>query len=513
MKKVIITICIILAVFIGQESFATYVVGWGELDLLDRDDFVAIAAGPFHSLALKSDGSIVGWGDNWAGEATPPDGNDFVAIAAGGGGSPIMVGFSLALKSDGSIIGWGDNHVGQATPPAGNDFVSIAAQGDYALALKSDGSVIGWGDNYFGQATSPEGNDYIAIATGEQHSLVLKSNGSIVGWGYNDYGQATPPDGNDFIAITAGRYHSLALKSNGSIVGWGANWYGQATPPEGNDFIAIAAGGYHSIALKQDGSIVAWGAGGPGQSGNPHYGQAIPPSGNNFVAISAGNFYSLALININPTAVVGPNQVEYAWIDGIAEVNLDGSASYDDDGDELTYRWTWSIDGNDYETNGVNPTIELPVGQHEIELIVNDGWKDSEPNYTVIDVIEPIKGNLWMTPRVINKRCGAKNILAMLQLPQGITRDQIDRNSKLLLYPGEIEAVQQYIWPYYANGVRHVSIFAIFDRNELLDTVEQPRRVQLDVVGQLKTGQYFFGQDNIRIINPYHRPWLDGTKK
>ncbi len=65
-----------------------------------------------------------------------------------------------------------------------------------------------------------------------------------------------------------------------------------------------------------------------------------------------------------PVADAGPNQVAYAWIDGIAEVTLDANNSYDADGDALTYLWKWSIDGNDYETNGVKPTIQLPVGQH-----------------------------------------------------------------------------------------------------------------------------------------------------
>ena len=504
MKKGIITIYIILAVFIGQQTFAASIISWGaQATPPAGNNFVAIAASYNHSLALKSDDSIVGWGDNWAGEATPPAGNDFVAIAAGGWGSPATGGYSLAMKSDGSIVGWGDNHFGQATPPAGNDFVAIAAGGDHSLALKLDGSIVGWGDNYFGQATPPAGNDFVAIAAGENHSLALKSDGSIVGWGYNNFGQATPPAGNNFIAIAAGRYHSLGLKSNGSIVGWGynydvyGNWVGQATPPAGNDFVAIAASYNLSLALKSDGSIVGWGS------------QATPPAGNNFVAIAA----SLALVNTRPVADARPNQVAYAWIDGIAEVTLDGSGSYDDDGDELTYLWKWSIDRIDYDTNGVSPTIEQPVGQHTTELIVNDGWKDSEPNYTVIDVIEPIKGYLWMVPRVINKRCGAKNILALLHLPQGITRDQIDINSKLLLYPGQIEAVQQYIWPHRAHGVRHVSIFAFFDRDELLNAIEQPGRVQLDVVGQLKTGRYFFGQDTIRIMNRSHWPWPDGTKK
>jgi len=43
-----------------------------------------------------------------------------------------------------------------------------------------------------------------------------------------------------------------------------------------------------------------------------------------------------------PVAIAGPNQTAYAWIDGIADVNLDGSGSYDDDGDPLTYLWSYN---------------------------------------------------------------------------------------------------------------------------------------------------------------------------
>jgi len=51
---------------------------------LDANDFVAIAAGWDHSLALRSDGSIVGWGRNDYGQAAPPAGNDFVDETANG---------------------------------------------------------------------------------------------------------------------------------------------------------------------------------------------------------------------------------------------------------------------------------------------------------------------------------------------------------------------------------------------------------------------------------------------
>ena len=44
----------------------------------------AIAAGYHHSLALKDDGTVVGWGDNYYGQATPPAGlSGVTAIAAG----------------------------------------------------------------------------------------------------------------------------------------------------------------------------------------------------------------------------------------------------------------------------------------------------------------------------------------------------------------------------------------------------------------------------------------------
>jgi len=125
------------------------------------------------------------------------------------------------LKSDGSIVGWGHKDFGKADLPEGNDFIAIAAGGSHNLALKSDGSIVGWGYNGDGQAKPPKGNDFVAIAAGRRHSLALRSDGSIVGWGDNYQGKARPPRGNDFVAIAAGNSCSLALKSDGSVVGWG----------------------------------------------------------------------------------------------------------------------------------------------------------------------------------------------------------------------------------------------------------------------------------------------------
>ncbi|NIP54593.1 MAG: hypothetical protein GWN67_21140 [Phycisphaerae bacterium] len=286
-----------LMVCCQQVVFAGTITGWGDNGLgkatpPSGGDYVAIAAGGHHGLALKADGSIAGWGWDSDGQATPPAGNDYVSIGIG-------LAHSVALKANGSIVGWGLNSNGQATPPVGSDYVAIAAGGWHSLALKNDGSIVGWGFNGYGQATPPAGNDYMAIDAEGRHSLALKTDGSIIVWGISnegvyDFGQVTDaPTDSNYVAIAAGWYHNIALKNDGSIVAWGisdgsADDYGQVTDtPTGNGFVTITAGHWHNLALKEDGTIVGW--------GRDNYNQTTPPAGKDFVAISAGGDFSLVL--------------------------------------------------------------------------------------------------------------------------------------------------------------------------------------------------------------------------
>jgi alpha-tubulin suppressor-like RCC1 family protein len=132
-------------------------------------------------------GTVVSWGSQVIPNASP--GTQFTKIAAGGE-------HNLALKSDGTVVAWGDDTFKPSTIPAGlNGVVAIAAGFSHSLALKSDGTIVAWGDSSFSQTMIPGGlNDAVAIAAGNNYSLALKSNGTVAGWGSNQYGErAVPP--------------------------------------------------------------------------------------------------------------------------------------------------------------------------------------------------------------------------------------------------------------------------------------------------------------------------------
>src|SRR4030042_1466732 len=92
---------IILLLLCPSRAFCGSIIAWGwnyygQCDVpWPNSGFVAIAAGWYHCLGLKSDGSIVAWGRNNDGQCDVPSPNSgFVAI--GGGAS-----FSLGLQSAG----------------------------------------------------------------------------------------------------------------------------------------------------------------------------------------------------------------------------------------------------------------------------------------------------------------------------------------------------------------------------------------------------------------------------
>ena len=92
--------------------------------------------------------------------------------------------------------------------------------------------------------------------------------------------------------------------------------------------------------------------------------------------------FTTAAANETPVANAGNDQTVEVGPGCTTNVTLNGSGSLDPDGDSLAYAWTY----NGGSAEGVDPTIELPLGTHTITLVVNDGIFDSEPDTLIITV-------------------------------------------------------------------------------------------------------------------------------
>ncbi|MGA8146365.1 MAG: hypothetical protein WB870_02160 [Gallionellaceae bacterium] len=231
---------------------------------------VAVAGGVGHTVALKSDGTVVTWGSNPDGELGNGTTNDsYTPITVPGltGVVAISVGPSgyhtVALKSDGTVVAWGYNISGQLgdgttdnglTPvavPGLAGVVAVAAGDAHSVALKSDGTVMAWGSNSNGQLGDGTSNDsytpvavaglagVVAVAAGDAHTVAVKSDGTVAAWGYNgdgELGDGTTTDSPNPVAVpglagvvgvAAGDYHTVAVKFDGVVVGWGYNGDGE----------------------------------------------------------------------------------------------------------------------------------------------------------------------------------------------------------------------------------------------------------------------------------------------
>jgi alpha-tubulin suppressor-like RCC1 family protein len=160
---------------------------WGQttVPVAAQSGVTAIAAGVAHSVALKNDGSVVAWGKNFYGQVTgtPTRAAPYSATA-----SPVMLGgqvlsgvtaiaaggyHTVALKSDGSVVSWGNNGYGQVAGTPTTDSPYTATASPVTLV---------------GQVLS----GVTAIAAGTWHTVALRNNnGSVVAWGDNEEGQVT----------------------------------------------------------------------------------------------------------------------------------------------------------------------------------------------------------------------------------------------------------------------------------------------------------------------------------
>lgn len=307
---------------------------------------ITLAGSNQHGLALTADGKVYSWGENFGGQLGLGDTTDrttpqLVQGALAGKTITAISGassHSLALASDGTVYGWGNNiygTVGDATtvnrlsPVAlnatgthleGKTVVAIRAAFYNSFVLTNDGKLFGWGFNAngtIGDGTTVDrlrpvavnggslGNKTVTSTVGEgNHTLALTSDGQLHAWGGNTWGNFGT--GNNVTPII----NPIVINASGVLAGKTITQF-------------MAVGG-SSFVRTSDGGFYGFGMGYAGQLGNGVFADVNTPvavdmsgalAGRSLVAVSSAGAHTLVIAYAPPAPeIVVENEAGTALI-------------------------------------------------------------------------------------------------------------------------------------------------------------------------------------------------------
>lgn len=268
-----------------------------------------------HVTAIKTDGTLWGWGNNNINELNNTTPYPFIEQ------TPVQLGTetnwqktasgtnnTFAIKTNGTLWARGANSRGSlgigTTVIYSPMFVQIGTAGwkeissasDHTVGIQTNGTLWAWGRNDYNQVGNntccsdvlapvqiSTDNDWAKINTSfAGFTLAIKNNGTLWGWGFNagafgDSGTTSLPiptqisTDTDWTEISTLVGHILLLKSNGTLWVFGGGLYGSMGLGNNSTttFVpiqlgtetwkSIGTGIWTSFAIKTDGTLWGWG--------------------------------------------------------------------------------------------------------------------------------------------------------------------------------------------------------------------------------------------------------------
>lgn len=331
---------------------------WGQLVGTPFGEFIALAAGDRHTIAIRDDGTLAAWGTDYYGETTALPAGTFVGVAAGRYNN-------VAIRSDGTLASWGYDSYGQVSGTPAGTFKAVTSGSFFGIGIRTDGTLATWGAPYLGIDVNTPAGVFKAVAGGWDHAVAIREDGTLVAWGDDSYGQVSQTPSGTFQAVAAGTHFSVALRTDGTLASWGTDWFGEVSGTPSGRFSAVAAKWNQGLALRADGTLASWGNSGPVPLGT-------------FSAIAAGASHGAA-IQVGappnqPPAARCQDVTVFATDDCVANASVDNGSS--------------DPDPNDAITVDQSPAGPYPLGQTLVTLTVTDSHGASSSCQATVTVVD-----------------------------------------------------------------------------------------------------------------------------
>ena len=415
------------------------------------NDWSSVDRRHYFSAAIKTNGTLWLWGDGSAGElgnnSTANQSSPVQTVAVGNNWKQVAVGLyhTVAIKTDGTLWNWGSGDSGELgnnsiarrsspvqTVSGGTNWCHVAAgalDNAYTTAattagVKTDGTLWLWGGQSSGtlapaplgnNSTTPRSspvqtvsatNNWSKVATSGLGSAAIKTDGTLWTWGYGGQGvlgdntslsagRQTPGQtvagGTNWCKVLMHPYAMGAVKTDGTLWMWGVNGALGANLGDGTTtnksspvqtvsasqnwtdvalHIIYGSGGT-TTALKNDGTLWNWGYGTTGALGNNGTANVVSP----VQTISATTAWGSPLLDVRTVAT--GERVS-------AAIKTDGTL------------WLWGtgqagILGNESAINQSSPVQTVAGGTNWKEICIG-GYFTTNPTAAATKT----DGTLWM---------------------------------------------------------------------------------------------------------------------
>ncbi len=252
-----------------------YLGYFGQVEVSNWKDIIALAASSQCTIGLKADGTVVATkytGDPkyYRGAGEVSGWKDIIAVTG-------SAGCTIGLKADGTVVatkytGDPELYCGEGEVSGWKDIIAVTGSAGCTIGLKADGTVVATkytGDpkEYYGQDAVSGWKDIIAVSHSSGCTIGLKADGTVVATKYTGdpkyyCGEGEVSGWKDIIAITGSAGCTIGLKADGTVVATkytsDPKYYcGQGEVAGWENIVAIAAGDRCTIGLKADGTVVA----------------------------------------------------------------------------------------------------------------------------------------------------------------------------------------------------------------------------------------------------------------